>query len=230
MNRILTFSTVNSCLRVVLNRSVKQLDFFLSLALSVASIITLAVAPVSAQIGYESTDIELEILPGIGKGNPSQIIKCGIDSNVPTGYVPVAYINSFDCSGFGVNATVYNLPQSGQTICGVRATSVYPMPPNFVPVAYLYKNNCSTNGSLLGATNATTILTNSSGLTICGLTVPPGFTAVAFTYSNSCVINNIINNTNAIVITATTTPPSDAGGWIGIPRPICPPQGCPKAN
>lgn len=150
---------------------------------------------------------------------------CGF--NAPAGYVAVSYRSTSACytngSSLGANnSTIIQTPTNGLQICGLNS------PSGFVPVAYRSESGCSTNTSPIGATNSTVIQTPTNGLLICGLNPPPGYAVSFSTYSSSCVTNNITNNPNAIVINATTPPPSDGGERVKIPKPICPPEGCPK--
>ncbi|PSB02344.1 hypothetical protein C7B64_13705 [Merismopedia glauca CCAP 1448/3] len=147
----------------------------------------------------------------------------------PAGYVAVSYRSTSACytnsSSFGANnSTIIQTPINGLQICGLNS------PSGFVPVAYRSESGCSTNTSPLGATNSTVIQTPTNGLLMCGLNPPPGYVISFSTYSSSCVTNNITTNPNAIVINATTPPPSDGGGQVKIPKPICPPEGCPKLS
>ncbi|QLE57352.1 hypothetical protein [Nostoc sp. TCL26-01] len=192
-------------------------SYLLSLTLPIVSLLALVNNPASAQFPRNIILEPLETYP-VDVSPPSEflqseIIKCGIDTDIPPGYVPVAYLYYSSCSGFNINATKYQLPYSGQIICGVRSTSVYPTPSNYVPVAYSYTSGCNTASSLLGSTNSTTIATPFSGQIICGFTPPPGYIASATRYQSSCNINNIIRDTNATLIIATTPP-------IPIKRPL----------
>ncbi len=199
--------------------------YIFSLVLPTVSLLALVTNPASAEIKLRIEQFEADLVdtkPAPSEFIQSEIIKCGIDSDIPTGYVPVAYLYYSLCSGFNINATKYQLPYSGQVICGIRSTSVYPLPSNYVPTAYSYTSGCNTSSSLVGATNSTTIATPYSGQIICGFTAPPGYIASASRYESSCNTNNIIGDANATLITATTSTPIKRPlpcGIIRVPLP-----------
>jgi hypothetical protein len=252
MNRILLSTRINQTLRLILTSYVTQLALFSSLSLSVTPVLAQVFEKVrepgfQGQTSLFSSNIVCGFNPPTGyvavayratsscPGSginatvyqlPTEGLQiCGL--NAPAGYVAVSYRSTSACytngSPLGANnATIIQTPTNQLQICGLNS------PSGFVPVAYRSASGCSTSTSPLGTTNSTVIQTPTNGLLMCGLNPPPGYGVSFSTSSSSCTTNNIITNPNAIVINATTPPPSDGGGRVKIPKPICRSEGCPK--